>query len=423
MATQPTPNTALNAIPGETAQQYETRLGMTSGGGIGTGFGTPNPGFATENKDANGNVLAPPDFSSPQGQAIKKALEDAANSSGSALGGVPTRGSATTNTPIGSTMDNFDLSAVIKGLGSAPIAPDMSKVQSDAESAAGIPDIQNNITTLTDQYTNLQNELQNSQAQEASKPGVVASIVNGRMKMLSAEQSKALNDLKANISSEHTRLTNANSAVAKIMANTKSDYQTASTNYNQAYTRAISLFNAQESKMSRDQTRASANAKVIIDSYKGTSNSSKITDNDRAQWTNLETQAGLPSGFIEAAIKAESTSGVKVDHWTTDAQGNTYAYGTDASGKPVILETFNSTGKPSSSKNQNTPGANGLTPDEQKKVDSFNKSLANSTALMRTSNPITREQFIRQLQAEYPDINPDQISQAVYKTYPDNYNK
>jgi len=63
----------------------------------------------------------------------------------------------------------------------------------------------------------------------------------------------------------------------------------------------------------------------------------------------------------------------------------------------------------------------GLTKAEQARVNKFQSDLANSKTLDGTTTTAgkTREEFIRQLQAKYPDINPDQIQQSVYKTYPD----
>lgn len=60
-----------------------------------------------------------------------------------------------------------------------------------------------------------------------------------------------------------------------------------------------------------------------------------------------------------------------------------------------------------------------LTP-EQKLVAAFTKSLTSRTALNRAGN---REQFIRELQAQYPQIEPGDIPQKVYETYPDGYNQ
>jgi len=53
-----------------------------------------------------------------------------------------------------------------------------------------------------------------------------------------------------------------------------------------------------------------------------------------------------------------------------------------------------------------------------KTVATFTKALANRTTLTKAG---TREQFIRQLEAQFPDINPAHISAAVYKAYPDHY--
>ena len=54
--------------------------------------------------------------------------------------------------------------------------------------------------------------------------------------------------------------------------------------------------------------------------------------------------------------------------------------------------------------------------EERKRDMEFNKSLS------AWNLEGTREQFIRQLRGAYPEYNPDQISAAVYKIYPDGYN-
>ncbi len=50
-----------------------------------------------------------------------------------------------------------------------------------------------------------------------------------------------------------------------------------------------------------------------------------------------------------------------------------------------------------------------------KLVTAFRKSLANRVALTRAGN---RDQFIRELQAQYPNIEPEDIKRAVMETYP-----
>src|ERR1043165_1321646 len=58
------------------------------------------------------------------------------------------------------------------------------------------------------------------------------------------------------------------------------------------------------------------------------------------------------------------------------------------------------------------------TSSQQKVIDSFSKALANRTALNKAG---TREQFIRQLRAQFPQIDPASIAEYVYGTYPDHY--
>ena len=55
---------------------------------------------------------------------------------------------------------------------------------------------------------------------------------------------------------------------------------------------------------------------------------------------------------------------------------------------------------------------------EAKLVNDFRSDLANNSIL---KGGATREQFIRQLQAKYPEIDPNSISEYVYGTYPDGY--
>ena len=225
--------------------------------------------------------------------AIKSALEANANAGASSIGNVPT----TKTTPTidytlhqGETIDQYNariaeeksaagvstdtskvgISEILANI-QPPTAPDMNTVQSNAETEYNVSGLQQNVQTLTSNLTNLENDLQNRQASEASKPGVVATIINGRMQMLSAQDSKALNDLKLQISDATKQLTNANTAVSTIMKNTLTDYNNAEKQYDDAYNNAIKLYTTEETQNNKAQTSAKANAQVIINSYKGSS--------------------------------------------------------------------------------------------------------------------------------------------------------
>lgn len=316
----PKVNPVLNAIPGETSQQYEVRLGGMKAG-VGTGFNNPTTSSPTPYgvNDA-GQPLTQKSAAQIQAEADTLHAQPIADNSAG------TRSSSKIESNFQTYLDK---------LGARPTPPDSNTVQTNAENQVGLSGIQSNLKNLTDQRTALENDLQNRQAGEASKPGVVATIVNGRMRMLSATDSKALNDLKAQISSASTDYKNANTAVQSIMKNTQTDYTNASKAYDDVYTKAYQAFTASESRLSKEQASASANAKVIISSFKGSSAGiNSITPEEETQWNNLEMQAELPTGFIKAAVQAE----LNVDKWVKGTDGNMYVYTFGPDGNPVIAK-------------------------------------------------------------------------------------
>lgn len=342
----PTPNPALNAIPGETAAQYEARLGRTNQESttpaVGTGFGTPVSGFSTTPAPLpNGQQPAPIDPLSPSGIALKNSLEDTANAEGNNLSNVPT----TNSTPPPDT-SNFSLSDVIAKLGPAPAAPNYNTDQTNEENSLGVPGLQTGLQTANDNLTNLQNQIQQEQAGEASKPGVISSLINGRMQMISAESANALSQAKQAVSDATTKLNNANTAVNTFMKNDQSSYNDASAAYQKAYSNAIAAYKDVQDQEDKAQTSAKANAQVIINSYKGSSTGfNSIDDATKAQWGTLEAQAGLPPGTIEAAVKAE----LNITKFVKGADGSMYVTGTDANGIPYTAQVVGSQGSGSGS--------------------------------------------------------------------------
>lgn len=365
----------------------------------------PAPGFQIINSPENGAPMAIPTGSSyaavtgnapspvntstgqpttgtptPMPAPVKSALETAANSAGNGISSVPT---TKTSTPIdytwkpNDTIDTYNariaaarqaggtqtdsssdtsgslpnINDLISGLGARPTAPDTATVQANAETQYGVTDLTNTLNTQNQQLMALQNDLQNRQANEASKPGVVATIINGRMQMLSAQDSKALKDLQASIKDTTTRLNQANTAVATVMKNTQTDYNNAVSSYEKSYSDAMKVYTDAETQQNKQQVQAKANAQVIINSYKGSSTgTNSITDDDRAQWSQLELQAGMPTGTIEAAVKAE----LNITKFSKGSDGNMYVSGTDDNGVPYTAKVENSQGSGGGTKPKNT---------------------------------------------------------------------
>ena len=120
--------------------------------------------------------------------------------------------------------------------------------------------------------------------------------------------------------------------------------------------------------------------------------------------------------------------------WTDAKTGQEFYQSTDSSGNPVWKPiTTGSSGSSSGftlSSGQTRFDESGkqiasVAPRESTSatadpVASFRKSLASISSIKSAG---TREQFIRQLQAQYPQIDPNDIAASVYKTYPDNWEK
>jgi hypothetical protein len=243
--------------------------------------------------------------------------------------------------------------------------------QTAEENAVGIPAIQANINDLNTQYTDLENQIQQSEAQEASKPGVVASIINGRMKMISAQDANAMANLKAQITAANTQLTQANAVVSTFMSNDKANYTDAATAYNSAFTQAMALYNAQETQQDKVTTSAQANLKVLMDYY----TSKNITTIDPSQAANIatmETQAGWPPGTLENMITTAAQTGGKFSAPIRNATtGEVYSVLTSADGKTQTLVDVGNTG----SDNGGT-----LTTNQQTIITGLNNEIAASAA-------------------------------------------
>lgn len=106
----------------------------------------------------------------------------------------------------------------------------------------------------------------------------------------------------------------------------------------------------------------------------------------------------------KAAAPAEKPQTVSVP-----GTNNVYQYNTTTGAWDLIQKAQP---KPTTSKTTQPTSA------EDKVFAAFNKALANRAALNRAG---TREQFMRELQAQFPQIDPESIAEYVYGTYPDHF--
>jgi BMFP domain-containing protein YqiC len=145
-----------------------------------------------------------------------------------------------------------------------------------------------------------------------------------------------------------------------------------------------------------------------------TADNTQNTAANKAKLAALEAQAKQLATEAATATKTAAAAPKTIKGSTT---GATYQWDPTTQTFKAIIPA-----SPKAPSATSTPDpTTGLTKAEQTRVNSFQSDLSNPKTINGTATTPaeTREQFILQLQTKYPDINPDQISQSVYKAYPD----
>lgn len=385
--TTTTPVTTATTTTKSTAPVTTTAPTAPASTGSGTGGGKAPAGF-----EYNGSGQLVPITTAPiMPPSVQTGIETSANSETNALGtGVPTNG-ATPSTASTSTEPNIN---DYIGQLTAPTVPDLNADQSAEQTAVGIPAISANINTLTAQLQSAQAQALSDEGNEASKPGVVASVINGRIKMISAEDAVAIDNLNSQIKDANTQLTAANAAVAAYMKNDQSNYTDASDAYEKNYTAGLAQYNDAVTQQDKTQASAKANSTAIIAAYKGsTAGADSITPEETAQWNAIDLQAGLPPGTTQAGV----LSGLNITKYIKGSDGNEYALTTDANGVPSIYQIGSVGGK----------STGNLTPTEQaaatQKTDLSTMSNAIQSAITQNKASGAKDSY----------LSPDEWNQAL----------
>lgn len=365
---------------------------------VGTGTaGTPQPSSSGSGTATGATETATPQLTAAQIQAQADALESAPVASGSS--------SVRTSAQIESDFEDS-----IAAMGSQPTPPDANAEQTAAGNEYGLPALQSQLAQLQSQAISDEGSL------SGSGMGGVASLVNGRIKVIGAQYAAQIKDVQSQI-------TNANTAITALMKNNQSSYEDAEAQWNDEYKVALGVYTAAENNLTKTQTQALAAQKVIVSSYAGnpTGAVGSITPDEISTWNNLDLQTGfLPVGTTLAAVMNK----LNITKFVKGSDGNAYVEGFD-SGVPytALVGDVGGTTAEANGTAPNDLNANGITVAQQKVYDAFAKSLADNSKLTAASGAITREQFIRELQSEYPTMSPSYIQNEVYTTYPDGFNQ
>ena len=289
----------------------------------------PNPSnvpTTAANPGGGASYIMPP--------AVKNGLETTANAEGNAIGsGVPTTSQGPQSTSTVQPPATPNINDYLGALGPAPTAPNWNADQTTEENAVGISAIQTNISNLTTQLQSAQAQALTAEGAEASKPGVVASVINGRIKMISSEDAVAITNLQNQIKDAQSQLTAANTVVSTYMKNDRTSFTDASTAYEKAHTEAMAQYTDAEKQANLAQTTARANITALTASFKGKTGYTPTAD-DIANWNTLDLQAGFQPGTTAAIVQND----LNVSKFIKGSNGEEYAITTDANGNPQVVQ-------------------------------------------------------------------------------------
>lgn len=238
---------------------------------------------------------------------------------------VPTRSSSKSYSEIFA-----DLQKTITGSSSKPTAPNFENTYNSLVGQYGIQDLETNLNDLTNQENELRAQFRINKSAEEGKP-VAMNVIEGRV----GEQERASNERLDAVLRQKDYITNQLSSkynvVNNIMNLKKLDYQTASDEYNNAFSQNLQLFNtvkgisdSEKSDIERAEDNARANAQIIYNSIQsGGLDVSNISDDQKLTIQKMEMEAGLPSGFY-STLQSKNPKADIVTSTSRESNGSKY---------------------------------------------------------------------------------------------------
>jgi hypothetical protein len=277
-------------------------------------------------------------------------------------------------------------------------------------------------------------------------------LLTGKQAELRNQATDLLNTLNNRKATLVEELTTKNNVISNIMNLKSVDYGNAKEEYNTKFSQTIQLQDllmTEAERANSQQNVAKDNARAnltVMSNVMGESGLSldAMPDDFKVGFAKEAMKAGISAESITAVMAAKP--GMKIDAMSTsyDSSGNEItSFFSYNNGNPQLVKTVKTGGVKTGTgaseqwsdpyslggdlvqREENTgmirTAVNvdkGTTPEmtkEEKILADFTKTLTS------WDKEGTREQFIRVLQAQNPDIDPSDIARKVYEVYPDGY--
>lgn len=210
--------------------------------------------------------------------------------------------------------------------GEAPEAPSLTDLFQSERARLGIEPLETELAQIDSDIEAVQNALL-EEAGKAEERLVGVTEIGRRKGKLQTEADRRIARLQVERSGIARQLDNKLNTLNTVMKLTQADFQNASTQYNQSFTKSLQLFNLFEGIEDDAQKDAKSNLKAITDSIKGKAWNELDADTQRTI-NNLDIQSGNPSGFSQFIIDNAKTEGKEIEfhRQTPDGTGEIIYY-------------------------------------------------------------------------------------------------
>lgn len=233
--------------------------------------------------------------------------------------------------------------------------------------------------------------------------GVTAGFAQGTISKEERDVQDKIDTINREINAASLQLNNRANVINSIMGLTKEEYSNASARYDKEFSQNLQLLNSVEGSRNREEDNARATSQVLLSSLQESGLTyADLAPDQKVMLSELSMQAGLGKDFYPTVLAKSASKPILTQIISDDKTTATILY------KDGTTKKF-STGLAPQDGGKDT---------EKDVVKDFNKSV--STGLKRGDEK-SREQFIRELRAQYPQIDGNDIARKVYEVYPDGW--